>query len=76
MQISFTVLGSPQGKEIPRISRFGKIYTPSKTKFYEDSIRANYRRSIRHKFSQNEPLEAEITAFMKFQKARINGKEN
>ena len=69
MQISFTVLGSPQGKERPRFTKFGKAYTPPKTKFYEDSIRANYRRSIRHKFSQNTPLEAEIIAFYEIPKS-------
>jgi len=76
MQISFTVLGNPQGKERPRFTKFGKAYTPPKTKFYEDSIRANYRRSIRHKFSQNTPLEVEIVAFYEIPKSINRHKRN
>ncbi|MDR1627701.1 MAG: RusA family crossover junction endodeoxyribonuclease [Oscillospiraceae bacterium] len=69
MKISFTILGIPQGKERPRFTRFGKAYTPPKTKFYEETVRANYKRLIRHKFSENAPLISEITAFYKIPKS-------
>jgi hypothetical protein len=60
MRISFTILGIPQGKGRPRFTRFGQAYTTPKTKIYEETLRANYKRLSRHKFSENALLIFEI----------------
>lgn len=38
--IAFTVPGAPQGKGRPRFTRFGKAYTPAKTRAYEARVKA------------------------------------
>lgn len=41
MKVSFQVMGKPQGKARPRLSRHG-VYTPQATVQYEKQIRAAY----------------------------------
>lgn len=84
MQISFTILGKPMGKERPRMAfNNGKtyVYTPNKTKDYESNVRTSYAKTIRHKFPKGMPLEANVTAFYRIptntsevlRKAMLNG---
>lgn len=42
MIVSFKVYGKPQGKARPRFTKSGRVYTPNKTKEYENSIRKAY----------------------------------
>jgi len=67
MQVKFTVLGEPQGKERPKFSRQGsfvKTYTPDKTVLYENLIRTEYLRQCPgQKFPDKTPLEMKITAW-------------
>ena len=42
--IEFTVWGEPQGKERPRMTRTGHVYTPQKTRTYEAEVVASFRR--------------------------------
>lgn len=50
MTITFTVPGKPQGKGRPRASRDGHMYTPKKTREYEELIRRCYQLQSRKKF--------------------------
>lgn len=38
----FTVKGDPRGKQRPRLTRSGIVYTPSETTHYEKSVKASY----------------------------------
>ncbi len=42
MRVTFTVSGEPRGKGRPRFTRGGHTYTDSKTKAYEDHVKACY----------------------------------
>lgn len=60
MEIKFTVLGDPQGKDRPRAARRGSavaIYTPRRTEEYERQIAQEYRAAARkYKFPDNAKL--------------------
>ena len=45
--LNFTVPGQPIGKGRPRFTRQGRAYTPSRTKDYEDLIRAAATEAMR-----------------------------
>lgn len=42
MKIQFEVLGRPQGKQRPRMTRYGSVYTPKQTKEYENLIKQSF----------------------------------
>jgi Holliday junction resolvase RusA-like endonuclease len=42
MTARFIIPGRPQGKERPRISKSGGVYTPARTKAYENLIKGCY----------------------------------
>lgn len=73
MQISFTVLGEPQGKGRPKFSRQGgfvKTYTPDKTVLYENLIRTEYLRQCPSlRFADKEPLTMHIRAYYSIPKS-------
>lgn len=60
MEIKFTVLGDPQGKDRPRAARRGSavlLYTPRKTEEYERQIAQEYRAAVKNfKFPDNAKL--------------------
>jgi len=56
--IKFEVLGNPQGKARPRLSR-GGVYTPKKTVEYEQLIKDEYTTQVNWWFGDC-PLEVEI----------------
>lgn len=62
MSIKFTVLGPPQGKQRPRVTRNG-TYTPQKTVDYENLIKIMYINTTRHIFNNKEPLAVVIDAY-------------
>ena len=41
-EVTFTVLGKPQGKARPRFTKAGRVYTPRESLEYEDLIAAAY----------------------------------
>ena len=45
MKITFEVLGKPIGKQRPRMTRTGHVYTPKETKDYERLIRNSFNNS-------------------------------
>lgn len=66
MEVEFTVLGPPRGKERPRICRKnGKSmsYTPWQTVKYEKLIKASYKSVSKKRIDANIPIEIEILAF-------------
>lgn len=62
MIIKFTVPGTPQGKQRPRVTRNG-TYTPQKTVDYENLIKIMYINTTRHIFNNKEPLAVVIDAY-------------
>ncbi len=49
MKVCFKVMGKPQGKARPRLSRHG-VYTPQSTVQYENKIRAAYKEAAPKEF--------------------------
>lgn len=69
MQIEFTVLGEPFGKQRPRHSRVsGTTYTPRETKLHEQLIQWEYRKQCRDKFPEGSQIRIIITAIMSIPK--------
>lgn len=42
MKIQFDVFGKPRGKQRPRMTRFGTVYTPKETRQYEKLIQESF----------------------------------
>lgn len=67
MQVNFTILGQPFGKQRPRVvSRggFSKAYTPKETVNYENFVRFAYIDEAKgFKFPDEAQLSVEITAY-------------
>lgn len=63
MEVKFTILGEPMGKERPRFRRVGnyvQTYTPAKTKNYETKVRDSYYSSNMGTRHLTGAIEAEI----------------
>lgn len=63
MEVKFTILGEPMGKERPRFRRVGKYvqtYTPAKTKNYETKVRDSYYQDNMNSRHLTGAIEAEI----------------
>lgn len=63
MEVKFTILGEPMGKERPRFRRVGnyvQTYTPAKTKNYETKVRDSYYSSNMETRHLTGAIEAEI----------------
>ena len=65
--ITFTVLGSPQGKGRPKSSRRGDrtiTYTPEQTVLYENLIKTEYRAQCGlHRFADDAALDMTVIAY-------------
>ena len=59
----FTVEGEPRGKQRPRLTRSGIVYTPSETTRYEKSVKAAYLMAGGRKI--NGPVKVTVWAFLK-----------
>lgn len=59
-EVTFEVIGNPRGKERPRMTRKGIVYTPKKTKDYEELIKEGYKGTNEGKLSGE--IEADIKA--------------
>lgn len=51
----FTVKGQPKGKERPRFTKNGHVYTPESTRIYEEEIKIRYKEKYK-----NEMLDGKI----------------
>ena len=73
MQVSFTVLGEPFGKQRPRIvskGNYSQAYTPEKTVSYENLVKFMYQHTANgYMFPDNTPLSVEITAYYSIPKS-------
>ena len=47
--ISFSILGDPVAKERPRFAKNGHVYTPSKTRVYEEMVRLHAIKAMKGK---------------------------
>lgn len=67
---SFFVPGKPQGKERPRVTRYG-TYTPKKTKEYEELVRACFMQKYKaiKPVIEKLPVAAFIVAYYKIPKS-------
>lgn len=63
--ISFTVPGSPVGKQRPRFSRkSGRTYTPEKTVNYETLVRLSYQQQVdAEPFERDKPLSLKLEIY-------------
>lgn len=72
MQVSFVIPTKPTGKERPRLAR-GIVYTPAKTKAYENFIKGCYIEQCGDVSFRDRPISMEIKAYVpvltKFRKA-------
>lgn len=66
--ISFTVPGEPKPKGRPRFTKYGHIYTPEKTKIYEQQIRAAFIDTDAECIGNKEPVKISIKAYFKIPK--------
>ena len=64
MQVSFTVIGEPKGKQRPRVVHTGgrtMTYTPGQTVMYENLVRYSYMEQV-GRVKLKAPVKADITA--------------
>ena len=71
MRVEFTVPGEPQGKQRPRFSRYtGAVFTPEKTRIYEDTIRWCYVDAAGEaRFDDDASVLMFVTAYFKIPKS-------
>lgn len=63
------IIGRPQGKGRPRLSKFG-TYTPEKTKEYEELVKWTYKNKYNiAEMPTDKPLRAEIKAYFNIPKS-------
>lgn len=74
MKIKFVVPGRPQGKQRPRMTKTGHVYTPQQTKDYEKHIQSCF---INVKPAGWEPLSGPVMVTVQayFEQARSNKME-
>lgn len=63
-QIVFTIKGDPKGKQRPRFTKNGHVYTPSETTNYETLVGMSYRNSARG-YQFTSPVRVTIRAYHK-----------
>lgn len=63
MEIIFNI--KPISKARPRVARNGHVYTPSKTRQYEEFIGIEYKRQGGKKFIKETPIKADIEFYFK-----------
>lgn len=64
----FTVEGEPRGKQRPRLTKSGIVYTPSETTRYEKSVKAAYLIAGGRKITG--PVKVTVWAFMKIPESK------
>jgi Holliday junction resolvase RusA-like endonuclease len=76
-RVEIEVEGQPQGKARPRMSRFGHVYTPQKTRDYEKRIKAAAWAAMQRERLEatNRPVHIDMVAFMDIPKSWSNTKK-
>lgn len=74
MIIRFTIPGVPQGKQRPRFTRFGRAYTPEKTRQYEEDVRSAYLEAAQDAHFSDRPVCVEILAFYPIPNSAAKGR--
>ena len=69
MVTTFVVYGEPVGKARPRMTRTGHVYTPSKTRLYEEHIRDAWRAKNVPTLPTGQPVRVSIDAFFSVPKS-------
>jgi Holliday junction resolvase RusA-like endonuclease len=69
MVTTFVVYGDPVGKARPRMTRTGHVYTPSKTRLYEEHIRDAWRAKNVPTLPTGQPVRVSIDAFFSVPKS-------
>ena len=71
--LNFTVMGKPQGKGRPRMTRSGHVYTPQKTREYEERVKnaamSEMGRSKILPWTEKQPLKVIIECFFALPKS-------
>lgn len=73
MQVSFTVMGKPMGKQRPKVTKWG-AHTPENTVNYETLVKMIYQQKI-HKVLEG-PLKIYIDAYYQIAKSTSKKKRN
>lgn len=69
MTIKFNIPGEPIGKGRPKFTRSGIVYTPRKTKEYEELTALQYRAAAKGKSFGNEAVLMAVTAYYSIPKS-------
>ena len=71
--LNFTVMGKPQGKGRPRMTRSGHVYTPQKTREYEERVKnaamSEMGRNNILPWTEKQPLKVIIECFFALPKS-------
>lgn len=74
--VRIVIPGQPVPKERPRATRRGHIYTPKKTKDYEELVKQIYKAKYRNAiFEKNVPLSMDIIAYFGIPKSDSKAKK-
>lgn len=73
MQVSFTIMGKPMGKQRPKVTKWG-THTPEDTVNYETLVKMIYQQKI-HKVLEG-PLKIYIDAYYQIAKSTSKKKKN
>lgn len=68
IRIRFTVPGEPVGKERPRFTKRGQVYTPAKTRSYETVVKLCARSAMKGKKMLTGAISLSVTAFFSIPK--------
>lgn len=63
MNVEFTIPGMPVGKGRPRLGRGGRVYTPDKTRAYEDKVLRCWQTQSGAAFGPKVPVHVSIRAY-------------
>lgn len=77
MILSFTIPGVPVAKGRPRVSsggKFPRVFTPAKTRRYEDMIRCEAANAMGENPPIDEPVSMVVTAYVAMPKSMSNKK--
>lgn len=61
-KIRFIIPGKPKGKERPRLTKYGGIYTPKQTQKYQELVGIMYRSAGGREIDAKVPVRVHITA--------------
>ena len=75
MNVTFTVIGKPQAKARPRITKKGYAYTPKKTLDFENLVKLSYLQQIGRSEMIKGPIELEVKFYWQIPKSYTKKKK-